>query len=177
MKRSDVPVFAIFDFIYLVTACLLAKLLGDMILTVTDRFVPVTFHGGAIISVISVSVLSLAIVGVLTFRDGYRYASFDFVNSLLSAGIAAAVQFLLGLATHFWPIFFGPTRHLAGLISFGGFYNTATRIKQIPFGALAVVGLVVMLVYVAFIVFMGYIGCRMRLRDRKKTLGTDEASI
>ena len=177
LKKNDVIVFANFDFIYLMTACLLAKLLGDLVLKAADLFVPVSYHHGAMISVVSVAVISLALVGLLTFRDGHHYASFHFASSLLSAGSAAILHFAIGLLTRFVPILFGPTRHLAGLISFGGFYNSVERTKQIPFGTLAVVGLLMMLVYAAVMILMGYIGCRKRLRDRAETTGSDEASI
>lgn len=177
MRKSDAVVFAIFDFIYLITACLLAKLLADLVLKAADLFVALSYRQGAVISVIAVTVFSIAILGVLTFRDGHRYASFELSTSLVSAGAAAVLHFLIGLAARFAPLLFGPTRHLSGLISLGGFYNAVEKTKEIPMGTMALVGILIMLVYVAVMVLMSYLGCRKRLRQRQEIMGSDEASI
>lgn len=177
MKKNECVVFGFFDLVYLLTACLLARLLSTLLLRFANVLVPVSYHAGAILNVVTITVVSLALVGVLTFHDGYRYASFDPVVSLISAGAASLIHFGLGLATRFAPILFGPTRDLAGLISYGSFYNSPARVEQISFGSLAVVGIIAMLVYVCVMLLMNWLGCRKRLRDRAITTGADGASI
>ena len=177
MRKNECVVFGLFDLVYLLTGCLLAKLLASLILRFANVLVPVSYYGGAILTAITITVISLALIGVLTFHDGYRYASFDPVSSVVAAGAASILHFGVGLATRFAPILFGPTRDLAGLISFGSFYNSVARVEKIPFGALAVVGLVMLLVYAGVMVLMNWLGCRKRLHDRAKTTGADGASI
>lgn len=173
MKKSDWVVFAIFDFIYLIMSCLLAKLVSELVLWMIDRFVVLSYHDSAVISAVTLAVVSVVLVGVLTYRDGYRYATFRLTSSLLSAGAASLLHFAIGLVTRFAPVLFGPTRHIAGLASYGSFYNSAARAKEIPFGMLAVWGLVMLLVYAAVMLLMNLVGCRKRLRDRAKTMGAD----
>ncbi len=173
MKRNDWAVFGIFDTVYLVTVCLLGKLVADLIVKLVDLFVPVSYHAGAVISVIFTTLVSVVLLGILAFRDGYRYAAFDPIGPL----IASAAHFALGLLSRFWPLLCGPTRHLSGLISQGGFYNSAQKVERISFGTLALVGMIMMLVYAAVLLLSSYVGCRKRLRDRAQTLGEDGASI
>ncbi len=176
MRKNDCIVFGIFDLIYLLTSCLLAKILADVVIKLVNVFIPVDYFGGAVICVVGVSIASLILMSVLTFRDGYRYARFDGITALISSLAAAIIHFALGLLTRFEPLLCGPTRHLSGWISYGSYYNNLEKTESIPFGTLAVVGAIMMLVYAAVMILSGYLGCRKRLRDREGTVGDTEAS-
>lgn len=177
MKKNDCIVVGLFDLVYLLSACVVAKILAGIGVRFANVLVPVSFYAGAIISVAVEAAVTLALICILAFHDGYRYAVFDRTISLVSAGAAALIHFLLGLALRFTPLLFGPVRDLAGLISFGSFYNSAARIQTIPYGALAAVGIVTAMVYAGAMLLMNFLGCRKRLRDRSETTGAGEASI
>jgi hypothetical protein len=99
----------------------------------------------------------------------------DRLRGMLLALIAAAVHFALGLVLRFPPVLFGAVKHLSGLIAFGQFYN-AERMAKIPFETLALVGVIMMLVYVAAFVLSAKLGCAKRLLDREETVNGQTAS-
>ena len=175
MKKHDLAVFAVFDLMYLVISCLAASIIGFLAVWGVNLFYDTGFAVDAGIRVGVVGLASVGLCAVLAYYDGYRYASFSFRGTLVSAGIAAAVHYGLGLATRFVPVLLGPTRHLSGLIAFGEFYN-AERIAAIPFGTLALVGAIMTLVYVGAFLLAGRLGCANRLRDRAETIGEVTAS-
>ena len=175
MKKHDSVVFAVFDLIYLAVACLAASVLGFIVLWGVNLFYPTEF---VVDSAIRAAVSVLASVGLcsfLAYHDGYRYASFSWSGSLISASAAATVHYGLGLVARFVPALFGPTRHLSGLIAFGKFYN-AERVSGIPYGTLALVGAIMMLVYAGTFVLASRFGCARRLRDRAETMDGCAAS-
>ncbi len=175
MRKNEALVFGIFNTIYLITGCLIAKLVDYLVIRAVERFVPLSYHDAAVLSVVCVSALSLVFVGFMTYRDGHRYAAFDAATAWLAAGGAAGIHFLLGLATRFTPLLGGPTRHLSGLITDGSFYNSVEKTKAIPFGMLALVGICMMLVYATVMVLAAYVGCRRRLCSRNELTNTTVA--
>ena len=177
MKKDECIVFGIFNLIYLVVSCFMARTLAFLLLRLLDVFVPVSFYAGAIIGGILMVAVTIVMMAVLSYFDGYRYAQFDSAVTLISAGAAAAVHYAIGLLARFFPLLFGGVRDLAGLISHGSFYNSASRVTEIPFGTLAAVGLILSMVYVATVFLMKRFGCRKRLRDRAETVGTAETAI
>lgn len=177
MKKDECVVFGIFNLIYLLVSCFVARTLAHLLLKLIDVFVPVSYYAGAIVGGVVMVLVTLTMMAVLSFFDGYRYAQFDASSALISAGAAAAIHLVLGMTVRFFPLLFGGVRDLAGLISYGTFYNSASRVKEIPFGVLAVVGLILSMVYVLTAFLMKRFGCRKRLRDRAETMGTVEASI
>ena len=170
MKKHDLAVFAVFDLMYLAISCLAASVIGFVVVWGLNLFYDTGFAVDAGVRAGVLGLVSVGLCAVFAYYDGYRYASFSWRGSLISAGIAAAVHYGLGLATRFAPILFGPTRHLSGLIAFGEHYNEA-RIASIPLGTLALVGAIMMLVYVGAFLLAGRLGCANRLRDRAETIG------
>lgn len=175
MRKSDVAVFAIFDLIYLFATCVLASGLAFLVLWGVNLFVPISYAVRAVIHTVVVFAASVGLGAFFAYRDGYRYTNFSWGSSALSAGIAAMVHYTLGLALRFLPFCFGPVRNAAGLFSFGEFY-TAERVEKIPFGALAAVGAVMMLVYVGAFVLANRAGCANRLRDCAEIVDGQSAS-
>ena len=175
MKKSDVTVFGIFNLIYLTVSCLLASLICAMVLWAVRFAVPIDFAAEEIVRAIVTGLASMALCAVLSYRDGYHYARFSFAGALLSAGAAAAVHFALGAVTRFWSVAFGPTKSLAGWIRYGGLL-TEERMDHVSFGLLALVGALIMLVYIAVFVLFGWLGCKKRLRDRAETQGESTIS-
>lgn len=175
MNKSDWAVFALFDLFYLFAACFVASLFGFLAVWGTNLLAEVSFAVKAGIRGVILAGGSVAVCGFFSYRDGYRYATFSLGESLLSAGLAATVHFGLGLATRFAPLFFGPTRYFAGLISFNEHF-VAERLGRIPLGTLALVGVLMLLVYVGSFVLFGKLGCARRLRDRSETVSGHSAS-
>lgn len=176
MRKNDVAVFGIFNLIYLTVSCLLASLACAMVLWAVRFAVPgIDFAGEETVRAVVTGLASVALCAVLSYRDGYHYARFSLVGALLSAGAAGAVHFALGAVTRFWPVAFGPTKSLAGLIRYGGLL-TEERMAQVSFGILALVGALIMLVYIAVFVLAGWLGCKNRLRDRAETKGESTIS-
>ena len=175
MRKHDAIVFSVFDFAYLAASCLLASLLGFLVVWGVNLVYDFGFVADTVIRTVAVGLGAVGLCSVLAYYDGYRYANFTLVGYAVPALIAAAVHFALGLVLRFPPVLFGATKHLSGLIAFGQFYN-AERMAKIPFGTLALVGVIMMLVYVAAFVLSAKLGCAKRLRDREETVNGQTAS-
>lgn len=174
MKKSDFWIFAIFEIVYLIVACLAGAIFADLAVKAVNYFTEISYSVSAVIHAAVSGVVSVGLCTFLAYRDGYRYAAFSWACSLCAAGIATVIHFGVGLATRFAPIAFGPTRNIAGLVSFGEFF-IGDRVPKISYGALAAVGVVMMMVYVVGFVFGNRLGCGKRLRDRAETVGESSA--
>ena len=175
MRKHDAIVFSVFDFAYLAASCLLASLLGFLVVWGVNLVYDFGFVADTVIRAVAVGLGAVGLCSVLAYYDGYRYANFTLGGYAVPALIAATAHFILGLACRFPSVLFGATKHLSGLIAFGQFYN-AERMAKIPFGTLALVGVIMMLVYVAAFVLSAKLGCAKRLRDREETVNGQTAS-
>lgn len=175
MKKNDALIFAIFDLVYLVVACLAGAIFADLAVKLVNHFTAISYFASAVIHAAVSGAVSVFLCGLFAHRDGYRYTAFSWGGSLLSGGSAAVVHFGLGLATRFAPIAFGPTRNLAGVIAFGENF-TKERVPKISLAVLAVTGFVMLMVYVGAFLLGNRLGCLKRLRDRADTMGEQTAS-
>ena len=175
MRKHDAVVFFAFDLAYLLVSCLLASLLGFVVVWGANLVYDFGFVADTTIRTVAVGLGTVGLCSVLAYYDGYRYANFTFSGYTMPALIAATVHFVFGLVLRFPSALFGATKHLSGLAAFGNFYNTE-RIAKIPFGTLALMGAIMMLVYVAAFVLSAKLGCAKRLRDREETVNGQTAS-
>ena len=175
MRKSDCVVFVIFDCIYLFAAGLMSHLIGSLVIKAVERFVDLDFSGEAAVLSLVILGCMAAMIAILSYRDGYRYATFDTVGSTVAAGVAGLVYFLVGIPFRFAPVVFGPTRHFAGLVAYGDRY-ASDLVGEISLGIMIAVGVIILLVYAAVTVLAGYVGYRKRLRQRAELMGDQTAS-
>ena len=171
MKKRDIPVYAVLHFLNFVIAGVAAKLFANIAVKILDLFIEVDFFVG---SVVHMAVLFLVFFGLLAFlayKGGYREGVFDSAETLMSVSVASLVHFLLGLLLSFTPWLFGAVRDASGFFSMGVNYNDASRVDEIPFALLCVMGVAMELLSVAISFVAGKVGVRARLRDRDELMG------
>ena len=175
MKNRDIPVYAVFNFLYIVIASFAARLFSNLAVKIVDLFVELDFFGASIVRVITLFGFSIALIVLFAYKGGYREARFDKVECVVSASAASRLHFLLGMPFAYSPWFFGATRHFAGFLAFGGNYNDNSRIEEIPFGTLVAVALITAVLTVAGITLANYVGFRRRLSDRQALTGNENS--
>lgn len=182
MKRRDIPVYAVLHFLYIVVASVAARLFSNIVVRIADLFVELDFFSASIIRLITLFVFSFALIIFLSYKNGYREARFDKVESVASASVAALVHWLFGvllgfipkLGLSYTPWLFGATRHIAGFLAFGVNYNDSGRVEDIPLGLLALVGFLTACLIVLAATLANYKGFRARLAHRAELTRTNE---
>lgn len=174
MKRRDIPVYAVLHFLYIVVASVAARLFSNIVVRIADLFVELDFFSASIIRLITLFVFSFALIIFLSYKNGYREARFDKVESVASTSAASLLHFLLGLLFAYTPWLFGATRHIAGFLAFGVNYNDSGRVEDIPLGLLALVGFLTACLIVLAATLANYKGFRARLAHRAELTRTNE---
>ena len=174
MKRRDIPVYAVLHFLYIVVASVAARLFSNIVVRIADLFVELDFFSASIIRLITLFVFSFALIIFLSYKNGYREAKFDKVESVASTSAASLLHFLLGLLFAYTPWLFGATRHIAGFLAFGVNYNDSGRVEDIPLGLLALVGFLTACLIVLAATLANYKGFRARLAHRAELTRTNE---
>ena len=174
MKRRDIPVYAVLHFLYIVVASVAARLFSNIVVRIADLFVELDFFSASIIRLITLFVFSFALIIFLSYKNGYREAKFDKVESVASTSAASLLHFLLGLLFAYTPWLFGATRHIAGFLAFGVNYNDSGRVEDIPLGLLALVGFLTACLIVLAATVANYKGFRARLAHRAELTRTNE---
>ncbi len=174
MKRRDIPIYAIFDLLYIIVSAVSARLFSNMVVKLIDLFVELTFFSASIVRVITLLLFFFGFIGFFSYMCGYREARFDKVESAAAASASSLFHFLLGLLLAYTPWLFGATRHIAGFIAFGINYNDNELIAEIPTGILAIVGLLHACLTVGLMVVFHFLGFRKRLKYREELIGTQK---
>lgn len=168
MKNRDIPVYAVFNFMYIVIASFAARVFSNLAVKIVDLFVELDFLSASIVRLITLFGFSAVLIVLFAYKSGYREARFDKVESVASSSAASLLHFLLGMLFAYTPWLFGATRHLAGFLAFGSNYNDDSRIEEIPFGVLVAVALVGAVLTVVAITVANYVGFRRRLVHRQE---------
>ena len=166
MKRRDIPVYAILHFLYIVVASVAARLFSNLVVKIVDLFVELDFFGASVIRLVTLFAFSFGLIIFLSYKNGYREARFDKVESVASTSAASLLHFLLGLLFAYTPWLFGATRHIAGFLAFGVNYNDSGLVEDIPFGLLALVGFLTACLIALAATVANYKGFRARLAHR-----------
>ncbi len=174
MKRKDIPVYAILDFLYIAVSAVSARLFSNMIVKFVDLFVALDFFSASIVRVITLLIFFFGFVAFFAYMSGYREARFDKVESAAAASASSLFHFLLGILLAYTPWLFGATRHIAGFIAFGVNYNDNELIAEIPTGILIVVGLLHACLTVGLMVVFHFLGFRKRLKNREELIGSQK---
>ncbi len=174
MKRRDIPVYAIFDLLYIIISAVTARIFSNMIVKAVDLFVELEFFAASLIRLVTLFLISFVLMGFFAYMSGYREGRFDKVESAAAASASSLFHFLLGMLFAYTPWLFGATRHVAGFLAFGINYNDNERIAEIPFWLLSAVGLVTACLTGLLLVVCHYLGFRKRLSHREALIGSQE---
>lgn len=174
MKNRDIPLYAVFDLLYIIVSAVAARLFSNIAVKFVDLLVELSFFSASIIRVITLSLFFFGLVCFFAYKSGYREARFDKVESAAAASSASLLHFLLGLLFAYTPWLFGATKHIAGFLAFGINYNDSELVAEIPMGILVAVGLLHAILTVGFMVVCHFLGFRKRLAHREALVGVQK---
>ncbi len=171
MKKRDVLVNGIADFVFLFLACVFARIFSNMAVKLADLFVEQTFLSASGIRAVTLMLFSSAFIFFFSYLNGYHTVCFDPVETPLAALVAVVPHFIISFFTVFSPWIAGATKHISGFIAFGTRYTKAEHMKLIPMATLVLIGLLTAFIYCGLIVLGKYVGSKKRLAARAELMG------
>ena len=160
--------------------CIVAGLLGNLavewlIYKMVGKFIRISFLAGAFLSLFVAIVVVGGVMCAMVVFDSYRTASFSPRNTLLPMLGAFVVQLAFSFLLGFHPAVAGGTRHLAGLMAFGGGYNTRGMVGQIPIWAHLISFVLLCALTILVCAIGGKVAAMRRLRFREELTGSEHA--
>ncbi len=158
-------------FLAILASCLLNLPIMMLVLKVIDLFVELEFFARIIVS-LAVSVISVSgIQGAVRYFAAYRSASFDIKLFSANYWTATVLQLAIALLLKFATFIAGGTVYLAGVFEFGADFSSLDDIEFIGLLDYLPAFLILSLVAYGVSVLLGYLGKKIRLKDRSELVG------
>lgn len=166
MKIKGLTVAAVFNCLYLMAATLLCVLIEAMLLFFIDRFVVMSYPVQTLIRIGVYSTGIPAILGVLCYHEGYRYAECSLSVTLLSFIPSGLCHLLMAMLFKFQAFTAGSVRFTAGLIHNGWDITAESLVEETPYGLFILTFLGYTLLYAGVSAVCKYLGAQKRIIDR-----------
>lgn len=177
MKKGDVLFGTALRAVYMLGSCIVIMFAEMLAIKIINLFVGLSPLSLCIVRALIYTVGVNAILAVVSYREGYRSASFSVAETLISGALASILHFLVSLLFSFEAFCSGGVKFITALVKFGAslnsesFSGSLSRFDCIPFFFANA------LVYIAVMIIFGNLGARNRLADREELTGnktTDE---
>ena len=177
MKKGDILFGTVICSVYMLVSCIVMMFAEMLAIKIINLFVGLSPLSLCIVRAIIYTVGVNAILAIVSYREGYRSASFSVVGTLISGALASFLHFLFSLLFSFEAFCSGGVKFITALVKFGSslnsesFSGSLSRFDCIPFFFLNA------FVYIAVVIIFGRLGARSRLSDREELTGnasTDE---
>ena len=171
MKKVDILVSSLVYAVYMIISCLVIMCAEILAIKIINLFVVTQYFELCVIRAVIYTLGVNALLAIISYREGYRAASFSIVGTAISGAIATLIHFVFALLFSFEAFCAGGVRFITALVRFGSslnsntFMGTLTRVDFIPFFFIN------SLVYVALMISFGKLGQYKRLADREDLLG------
>lgn len=165
MKMKNAAVSGILTFTYLLSSILLCTLVDALLLMILDKIVLLSFPVQTIIRLVIYSLGVPAIIGFVSYHEGYQTASARVLDSVVGTLLSAILHILLCLLFHFQAFIAGGIRFATGLIrqgmtvSFEGIAETPTFLFLCIFAVYTIL-------YGIVVTICRYKGTQKRLAER-----------
>ena len=171
MKKTEIFLGSIVYAVYMIVSCIVIMLCEILAIKIVNLFVVTQYFELCIIRAVIYTVGVNALLGVISYREGYRAARFPILDTVISTVIASAIHLVFALLFSFEAFAAGGVRFITALFRFGDalngntFMGTLGRADFIPFFILN------SLVYIAVIILLGKLGEKNRLKQRESLTG------
>lgn len=171
MKKGDILFGTVVYSVYMLVSCVVMMFAEMLAIKIIDLFVGLSPLSLCIVRALIYTVGVNALLAIVSYREGYRAASFSVVGTLISGALASLLHFLFSLLFSFEAFCSGGVKFITALVKFGSslnsdsFSGTLDRFECIPFFSLNA------LVYIAVMIIFGRLGARNRLSDREELTG------
>lgn len=166
MKEKDIIATTTVYFIFVVIACVIARVVSNICVKLCDLFVELSFISASGIRAVTLFAFSTFLVAFFSYKYGYKLAEFDESEDIVSSALSTIVHFAISVVFSFSPWIAGAVKHVAGFLKFGGNYTRVEDMSKIPFFLLLAVGLINALIFAVLIYAFKIVGVKKRLKDR-----------
>lgn len=166
MKKTDSFIYAILYALYIFAACLVARAFDWLATKVVNLFVEVPYFGLSVIRIVIYTLLTLGIIFVLAFREGYKEVSFSLPVTVIAAVIAFVPYFTVSLIFKFPAILSGGVRYIAAALRYGTGLTRPEQIDALNIWYFIFAFVAMWVVYFALIAVAKKQGYKKRLSDR-----------
>ena len=170
MKKQAILIDASIYALFMFMSCLVTLFAEILITKVVNNLFVMTPFSLCVLRVFIYSGGVLAILGIISFKEGYKTLECSVSSSLISGGIAVVIHFFFSLLFSFDAFCSGPVVFVSALMKYGTgltydqFKNGIERFDCMS------VFFVYGLVYVLFMLGMKYVGVKRRIHDRDELL-------
>ena len=151
---------------YVIGACLCAAAIDLLTLKVLNEFLVISLYAQTIIRVVIYAIAPVVVVAIVSFREGYKEASFYAGESILSCALACVGTFLFSVLFRFNRFVAGGVKYIASLIAYGNTISDAEQIVNVRYRFAIPVFLGLFIIYSVAIIVFKKLGAEKRLCDR-----------
>lgn len=170
MKIKNAILSGLVTFLYVIVSILVSMVVEMMILSILGKILIVPYPVQTIIRILIYTVGGSALLGFLSYHEGYREAFCAPAEIVVGTVLAAIPHVLLSLLFHFQGFIAGGVRFTAGLIYYGKDV-THDLIAKVPVWLFLVIFLLYTVLYAAVMAICKYLGARRRVIDRAELTG------
>lgn len=153
-------------FLYLLAASILSMLVEALLVFLINKVIVIDYHALTIIRISIYSVFVPSILGVLTYAEGYKEASFSAWELVLSFLPAAILHLLFSMLFKFQGFISGSVRFTAGLIANGTSITYDSLINVTPYETFLWVFGAYSVLYCLVMALSKYYGAQNRIISR-----------
>lgn len=172
-KTSDLAVGVLIRLVYIATAMVASCVCTDLLMKMLVSVVNMDGAPALITRVILTWILGLAVLFVLSFREGYHYVNYRFSSLLPQVMVATAVQLALSFLLGFHRFVAGASKQLAGWMYYGSTVSGKSPMGtgDLPVGLFLLAFAFVALTDALCMILSHKYGSLKRLIDREQLTG------
>ena len=161
-------------FIAIIGACLVNLAASSLVMKIVNLFVVVDYYIGAIICTVVAFIIVCGVLGALSFFESFKSVEFAPMKLLVTITIAGVFHLAVSTLLGFHPFIAGGTRYLAGLISMGEKFDSATNVADIYLWEYLLAFAIYLLLNIIAVELGGFWGKRFRIKNRESLSGFSE---
>ena len=171
-KKIDILVSSLVYAVYMLLSCLIIMCAEILAIKIINLFVVTDYYSLCITRAVIYTLGVNALLAIISYREGYRTASFPILQTVISGIIASLLHFIFALLFSFEAFCAGGVKFITALVRFGSKLNSNTfmgeldRFDFIPFFFINAA------IYIAIIIVFGKLGESQRLYDREELTST-----
>ena len=171
MKIVDSLIDSALYLAYYIGACISSAIIDIFTLRILNEFMILSPLEQTLIQTIIYAIVPIAVLAIVSYKQGYREASFNLLESVLSCVPVTVITFLLSVLFKFNRFVAGGTKQFSALIAYGDRITNFEHVTEIGYRYAIPVFLGLLVIYFAEITLFRYLGCKMRLKRRAELKG------
>lgn len=175
MKIVDSFVNSLIYIAYIIGACLCAAAVDLLTLKILNEFLVISLYAQTIIRVVIYTIAPIAVIAVVSFKEGYREARFSLGEVSVSCVFASVGMFLVALLFRFNRFLVGGVKYISSLIAYGQNLSDADQITNVGYRYAIPVFFGLFVVYSVVLAIFKKLGADKRLLDRAELTETQVA--